>query len=262
MGLIRLLRDFLNFSGGERVARGRERNDGRARDHTSRVPSSDDEDKVFIAEWFPVEPSTRVSRGGLPRRGWAILIAIVGAAAIVLLILSAIAIRSPIGFAHVRVASASSTASSPSAPVDPLLPTKYPTPSPTASAVPSVPTQPVSTLKTGDCLQTYPSPWADGYPVVDCADPHIAQVLSTGILPQPLDAAFPGSKALEDQVNDLCSSSDLLNWNWVAVWNEDVFIDARYPNTNALWTSGSRTYYCFVYTFSRHELTGSAVAIP
>jgi hypothetical protein len=184
---------------------------------------------------------------------------IVGASAVALLLLSEVAVRIPVGFARAGVTPASSTASPPIPPVNPLLPSD-PTPSPTASEVPTAPIQPVSTLTTGDCLQTYPSPWASGYPVVDCSAPHIAQVLSTGTLPQPLDVPFPGATTLTDQVNDLCSAPDLLNWDWVAVWNEDVFVDARYPNTNALWTSGARTYYCFVYTASRHELTGSAVA--
>lgn len=143
--------------------------------------------------------------------------------------------------------------------VDPR-PTHPVSPSPTVSGLPTVPAQPVSTLITGDCLQTYPSPWANGYPVVDCAEPHIAQVLSTGTLPQASGALFPGATAVRDEVNPLCSSTDLLNWDWVAIWNEDVQIDLRYPNTSAQWASGARTYYCFIYTQSRHELTGSAVA--
>lgn len=133
-------------------------------------------------------------------------------------------------------------------------------PRPTPTEVATVPSQPVDSLKVGDCLQLYPSPWADAYPVVDCAAPHIAQLLSRGVLPQPAGAPFPGTQALNAQVTDLCGAPDLLNWDWVAVWNEDVQTDLRYPNTAAQWDSGARSYYCFVYTYSRHELTGSAVA--
>jgi hypothetical protein len=118
----------------------------------------------------------------------------------------------------------------------------------------------VGSLKTGDCLQAYPSPWADGYPVVSCAAPHIAQLLSRGVLPEPAGAPFPGAQTLKTQTTDLCTAPDLLNWDWVAVWNEDVQTDLRYPNTAAQWDAGARSYYCFVSTFSRHELTGSAVA--
>ncbi|NEN06437.1 hypothetical protein G3T36_11195 [Diaminobutyricibacter tongyongensis] len=134
-------------------------------------------------------------------------------------------------------------------------------PRPTPTEVATVPVQPVDSLKTGDCLQTFPSRWADGYPVVNCAAQHIAQVLSRGDLPEPAGAPFPGTNALDARVSDLCTALGLLNWDWVAVWNEDVQVDIRYPNTAAQWASGARSYYCFVYTFSRHELTGSAVAV-
>jgi hypothetical protein len=115
-------------------------------------------------------------------------------------------------------------------------------------------------VKPGDCLQTYDSKWADAYPVVDCSAPHIAQLLATGELPEPAGAAFPGKDALDTEVSDQCVR--FLNWHWVAVWNEDVMTDLRYPDTAAQWATGARTYYCFVYTFSRHELTGSAFVEP
>ncbi len=97
--------------------------------------------------------------------------------------------------------------------------------------------------------------------MVNCAALHIAQLLLRGDLPQPAGAAFPGTQALDTQVTNLCVAPGLLNWDWVAVWNEDVQIDVRYPNTAAQWASGVRSYYCFVDTFSRHELTGSAVPV-
>jgi hypothetical protein len=118
----------------------------------------------------------------------------------------------------------------------------------------------VGSIATGACLQVFPSPWANSYPVIDCASPHIAQVLSKGVLPQAGSAPFPGAQALNAQVSDLCSAPGLLNWDWVAVWNEDVQVDLRYPDSATQWSSGERAYYCFVDTYSRHELTGSAVA--
>ncbi len=121
-----------------------------------------------------------------------------------------------------------------------------------------MPSQPVGSLKPGDCLQLYPSKWADAYPVVDCAAPHIAQLLSEGVLPQPAGAPFPGVRALDTQVADLCAAPGM-NWHWVAIWGEDVMTDLRYPNSAAQWATGDRAYYCFVYTYSRHELTGSAM---
>jgi hypothetical protein len=131
-------------------------------------------------------------------------------------------------------------------------------PRPTPSPVASAPSESVDSLTPGDCLQTYDSKWAESYPVADCSAPHIAQLLSTGALPQPARARFPGTDALDTQVSDLCEP--FLNWDWVAIWNEDVQLDLRYPNTSERWATGARSYYCIVYTFSRHELTGSALA--
>ncbi|WP_431246503.1 hypothetical protein [Leifsonia xyli] len=116
----------------------------------------------------------------------------------------------------------------------------------------------MDSLQPGDCLETYPSKDADGYPVVDCSAPHIAQLVSKGTLPQPAGAPFPGTRALDAQVGDLCAAPGL-NWHWVAIWGEDVMTDLRYPDTPAKWDTGARHYYCIVYTFSRHELTGSAM---
>lgn len=181
------------------------------------------------------------------------------AVAVVLVAAAALPAMIPAGHARGEAAPTSGAESSQTAPVGSRPKPLGLPPRPTPTQVATVPAQPVESLATGDCLQVYPSPWADGYPVVDCAAPHIAQLLSKGVLPEPAGAAFPGTKALETQVTDLCGAPGLLNWDWVAVWNEDVQIDLRYPNTAAQWEAGARSYYCFVYTYSRHELTGSAV---
>jgi hypothetical protein len=199
------------------------------------------------------------SQDGLSRRGWIVLVAATGAAAVVLLTVAAFAIAAPAG--HAR---ADMTATVPTAPPHTLDPGPAPlglppraTPTPPVATVPE---QPVAGIATGSCLQVFPSPWANSYPVVDCASPHIAQVLSKGALPQSPGAPFPGTQALNAQVGDLCTAPGLLDWNWVAVWNEDVQVELRYPNTEAQWASGDRAYECFVDTYSRHELTGTAVA--
>ncbi len=195
---------------------------------------------------------------GLSRRGWLILVAVTAAIGVAVLVVGIATVGLPAGGAR-AAASSSSPAAAPHPPLPPPAPTPLGLPPrPTATHVATVPSQPVGTLKPGDCLQTYDSKWADAYPVVDCAERHIAQLLTTGSLPQPADAAFPGKDALDTQVSSLCEP--FLNWDWVARWNEDVQLDLRYPDTSEKWATGDRTYYCIVYTFSRHELTGSAVA--
>lgn len=196
---------------------------------------------------------------GLSRRGWIVLVAATAAAAVVLLSVAAFAGGSPTG--HAR---ADQTAASPSGPASPLDPAPTPLglpPRPTHTPpVATVPEQPVGSIATGACLQVFPSPWASSYPVVDCASPHIAQVISHGVLPQSAGAPFPGAPSLNTQVGDLCTAPGILDWNWVAVWNEDVQVELRYPNSATQWASGDRAYECFVDTYSRHELTGTAVA--
>ncbi|MGO4535673.1 hypothetical protein [Leifsonia sp. 2MCAF36] len=196
---------------------------------------------------------------GLSRRGWAVIVGSTAAVAVALVAAAALLIGMPAGDAPGHAVSTSGQ-QAPQLPEAATRPTPLGLPPrPTRTAVATVPEQPVDSLTTGDCLQLYPSKSAAGYPVVDCASPHIAQLLSRGVLPQPAGAPFPGKEALDTQVTDLCGAPGILNWDWVAVWNEDVQIDLRYPDTAEQWASGARSYYCFIYTFSRHELTGSAV---
>ena len=210
--------------------------------------------------WKRAEPTADDTPDGLSRRGWILLVAVTAILGAVLLVVAIQATGLLAGEGDGRAAASSvSPAATPHHPA--LEPRPRPLglpPRPTPTHVATVPSQPVDSLRGGDCLQTYDSKWADGYPVVDCSAPHIAQLLSTGVLPQPTSASFPGTAALDTQVSDLCEP--FLNWQWVAVWNEDVQLDLRYPDTSEKWATGARSYYCIVYTYSRHELTGSALA--
>ena len=204
------------------------------------------------------EQATAGRSDGLSRRGWIVVVAVTAAVAVVFAGVAAFALAPTSGHAPATETSPSSSQDAEAhlnlAPTPLGLPPR-PTSTPPAATVPF---RPIGTLTAGDCLQTYTSKTADAYPVIDCASPHIAQLLSKGDLPQSPDAAFPGKDALDAQVGDLCEQH--LDWDWVAVWNEDVQVDLRYADTAASWASGDRSYYCFVYTYSRHELTGSAVA--
>jgi hypothetical protein len=195
---------------------------------------------------------------GLSRRGWILLVATTAAVSVVLLAVGVLAAGTPAGDPRAAASSTPQAVSPPSPNLNPApTPLGLP-PRPTPTHVATGPAEPVDSLTPGECLQTYDSKWADGYPVVDCSAPHIAQLLAAGVLPQPTGAPFPGTVALDTQVSNLCEP--FLNWHWVAIWNEDAQLDLRYPNTSERWAAGARSYYCFVYTFSRHELTGSAVA--
>lgn len=195
---------------------------------------------------------------GLSARGWLILVAITAVAGVGLLTVGVLMTGIPGGGGR-AAAPSTPQAAAPHAPDLGSAPTpRGLPPRPTPTHVATVPSRPLDSLTAGECLQTYDSKWADGYPVVDCSAPHIAQLLTAGFLPEASGASFPGADALDTQVSDLCEP--FLNWDWVAVWNEDVQMDLRYPDTSEKWATGARNYYCFVYTFSRHELTGSAEA--
>ena len=201
------------------------------------------------------DASAGAEPSGLSRRGWTVLAGITLVAMAGLGVVGAVAIGAAFG---------SPVPDAPAAQA-PVIPRGSPAPAPlglpprpTPTQVATVPSQPVDTLRPGDCLQVYPSKWADAYPVVDCSARHIAQLTSKGVLPQPAGAPCPGTKELDAQVGDLCAAPGL-NWHWVAIWGEDVMTDLRYPATAAAWAAGDRRYDCFVYTYSRHELTGSAM---
>ncbi|RDV45586.1 hypothetical protein DOE76_07085 [Leifsonia sp. ku-ls] len=188
---------------------------------------------------------------------------LVGVTAAVAIALLVVGVQSVLGAAG----KPGTAAAAPSGSGSPVVPRAEPGPTPrglpprpTPTHVATAPAQPIASLAPGACLQTYDSKWAPAYPVVDCSAPHIAQLIAAGTLPQSASAAFPGTGALDTQVGDLCTPS--LNWHWVAVWNEDVQLDLRYPDTAEKWATGDRAYYCIVYTFSRHELTGSARVEP
>jgi hypothetical protein len=205
----------------------------------------------------PDQPDDTIP-AGLSRRGWLLLVAITAGIGAVLLVVGVVATGIPGSGARAATsptpaALAPHTFDPGSAPTPLGLP-----PRPTTTHVATVPAVPVASISRGDCLQTYDSKWADGYPVIDCSQQHIAQLLTKGDLPQPAGSAFPGTAALDSQISDLCEP--FLNWHWVAIWGEDVQLDLRYPDTDAKWATGDRSYYCIVYTFSRHELTGSALA--
>jgi hypothetical protein len=198
------------------------------------------------------------SSSGLSRRGWILLAA---GTAVVMAGLATVGVLAVGSVGHALAGGAESAATSSDAP---RIPRGEPNPTPlglpprpTATEVATVPSQPIASIAPGACLQVYPSKTAAAYPVVDCAEPHIAQLVSEGELPQASGGAYPGTTALDSQVGDLCAAPGL-NWHWVAVWGEDVMTDLRYPDAGQ-WDAGARQYYCIVYTYSRHELTGSAM---
>ena len=87
-----------------------------------------------------------------------------------------------------------------------------------------------NTLRGGECLQPYTSPWDEEFTVVDCATPHAAQLVYRGVVNADPAAVFPGEAALAAQMNLLCNAPGVIDLN-VAGEYPDVQVQGSYPVT-------------------------------
>jgi len=139
-------------------------------------------------------------------------------------------------------------------------PTTAPTPTPTETAAATGP-QPAGvhawdSLRGGECVQPYTSPWEEEFTVVGCANPHTAELVYRGDFAGEADAPFPGEAVLAAQMNVLCSTPGVIDLAAVAAF-PDVQVQGSYPVTDEQWTNGQRNYYCFVSRSSAEPLTTS-----
>jgi hypothetical protein len=137
-------------------------------------------------------------------------------------------------------------------------PTPTPTPTPTAQATgPQAPgVHAWDTLRGGECLNPFSSPWALKFTVVDCATPHAAQLVYTNVFSSDPAAAFPGDAQLASQINLLCTKPGIINLDAAGAFT-DAQIQGSYPATEKQWKSGQRSYFCFVNRAGGEPLTGS-----
>ncbi len=139
-----------------------------------------------------------------------------------------------------------------------------PTGTPSPSASPGIAIGPIEPgehawdeLLGGECLDPYEDPWQTTYTVVDCADPHPAQMVHRGEI---VDAAtdtglYPGEEALQAQAIGLCRGPGIFDPGIVIAFT-DAVVEASYP-TQAVWDEGGRDYYCFVTLSSGEPIIGS-----
>ncbi|MEN2736145.1 septum formation family protein, partial [Microbacterium sp. X-17] len=143
-------------------------------------------------------------------------------------------------------------------------PTPTPTPTPTVSPKPAAAVGPGThawdTLGGGECVQPYTGPWAETFTVVDCTTGHAAQLVYTNLISADPAAPYPGTDALAQQINTLCTASGVIDLNAAAAY-PDLQVQGAFPATEAQWKSGQRSYYCFANRSSGQPLT-SSVAGP
>jgi Septum formation len=99
----------------------------------------------------------------------------------------------------------------------------------------------------GECINPYTGPWEQKYTVVDCATPHLAQLVIRGAF-GPDDGfatPYPGIEALQSEVNLLCTAPSVIDYAKAQVYT-DIQFEASFAATTDEWTSGDRDYYCFL----------------
>ncbi|MCS5723751.1 hypothetical protein N1028_05015 [Herbiconiux sp. CPCC 203407] len=165
---------------------------------------------------------------------------------------------------------APSSATATPAPTPSPTPAPTPSPDPAAAALPTGPAAPGvqdwDALAGGECISGFTSPWSEQFTVVDCAGEHTAQLVTRGLFTDPADPAsatalFPGEAELTGRLNLLCTAPAVLDYA-AAEALPDVQWQAAYPVTEAEWTAGDRSYYCFFSRASGEPLGASLVAPP
>lgn len=144
-----------------------------------------------------------------------------------------------------------------------------PTGSPSPSASPEVALGPVEPgeyawdeLLGGECLDPFQDAWQTTYVVVECADPHPAQMVHRGEIPEAATdtGLYPGEDVLQTTALGLCRGPGIFD-PAVAAALTDAVVQASYP-TEETWDDGGRDYFCFVTRSSGEPITGSLVLPP
>jgi hypothetical protein len=198
--------------------------------------------------------------GGMDRRRKVLLL-------LIALGLAAVLALAALFFLGVRLGAGGSSTQATPTPTPTASPSPSETPSPTpapteepAAAGPVAPgTHAWDDLRGGECLAPYASPWEEEYSVVDCAEPHPAQLVYRGGFPTDTPA-FPGEQAILPQLSLLCSAPTVIDVSAAAPYG-DLQVQGAYPVTAEQWEAGQRDIFCFVSRSTGEPLTGS-IAMP
>lgn len=115
-----------------------------------------------------------------------------------------------------------------------------------------------SQLGGGECIQPFTSVWDESFTVVDCAEPHAAQLVLRSNYGDNVGIEFPGEAAFAEQITAACTAPGVIDLAAAAPFG-DVQVQGSYPVTEEQWTSGAAAYFCFVNRSSGEPLTGTLV---
>ncbi|RZS56145.1 hypothetical protein EV141_1597 [Microcella putealis] len=117
-----------------------------------------------------------------------------------------------------------------------------------------------SLLRGGECIEPWVSPWEEQFTVVDCAEPHAAQlVLRAPIAEAPEE--YPGPEAISAPLTLACSSPQVIDYGQAGAF-DDIQIQTAYPVTPEEWAEGYREFFCFISRSSGEPLTGNLTLAP
>lgn len=141
------------------------------------------------------------------------------------------------------------------------------TPAPVETERPEGPVEPGTynwnELLGGECLENFNGAWENQYTVVDCAEPHAAQLVVRAAVPVApgTGGIYPGVFDLQSRMNLLCTDAAVIDYHAANVY-DDVQFEASFPPSAEEWDSGRRDYFCFVSRASGEPLEGSLAAPP
>lgn len=153
-----------------------------------------------------------------------------------------------------------------------LAPTFAPAPPPevAAPAEPEVTEEVLGPLAPGDygwnellgteCIEPWMSPWEQDFMVVDCGQPHGAQLVFRGTFEDSVLDPYPGIEELQSRVNLLCASAENIDYTAANAFS-DIQLSASFAASEGDWVEGQRDYFCFVSRSSNEPLTAN-VAMP
>ncbi|TAL46086.1 MAG: hypothetical protein EPN91_00900 [Salinibacterium sp.] len=149
-----------------------------------------------------------------------------------------------------------------------LAPAAPPTPTPTGAApIPVGAIGPVAAgnhdwndLLGGECLASFESAWQASYQVVDCTQPHAAQMVFRGTFDYLPDVPYPGTQELLSKANLACSASTVIDYAAANVY-KDVQVSASFAADQSEWDDGNHSFLCYVSRSSGETFTTS-IAMP
>ncbi|AWB90243.1 hypothetical protein C2138_12415 [Salinibacterium hongtaonis] len=115
-----------------------------------------------------------------------------------------------------------------------------------------------SELNGGECLEPFDSVWAEEFTVVECGEPHTAQLLHRGEV-GPEVTVYLDAEGWQGLAPTLCDAETLLDFDAAAELS-DLTWQLSYAGDATEWANGDRGYSCFVTRSSGDKLDASLLA--